>query len=144
MDFEIAEARDLPEAFDDLVAAATAEGFRFLTRLASEWHSGVKPFDQHGEFLLLAWEGDELAGVGGLNVDPFAGDPTMGRLPHLYVRPASRGSGLGRDLSERIIAGARERFQVLRVRSFEAGAFYESLGFERTSEAKATHRLPLA
>ena len=141
---KIEPCTDLPSTFHELVASAEAEGLRYLARLSDEWESGIKRFDRPGEFLLLAWEGDQLVGVGGLNLDPFAQDPQVGRLRHLYVRPSHRGRGVGRDLAERIIAGAREAFGVLRVRSFDAGPFYESLGFEPTGEPKATHRLRLA
>lgn len=133
----------LPPDFDDLIESAETEGLTYLSRLAREWTLGVKRFDGDGEFLLLAWAGDRLAGVGGLNLDPFAEDAGVGRLRHLYVRPGHRGQGVGRALAERIIAGARESFGVLRVRSSDAGAFYESLGFEATEEPKATHRLRL-
>ena len=143
MAFTIESAQQLPPAFGDLVAAASSERLHFVARLEREWSAGIERFDGPGEFLLLAWEEDSLAGVGGLNADPFAGDPWVGRLRHLYVRPDFRRRGLGRELALRIIEKASETFAVLRVRSFDAGAFYESLGFERTHEPEATHRLPL-
>jgi putative acetyltransferase len=54
--------------------------------------------------LLLAVDGSEPAGCVGLR--PFA--PGVCELKRLYVRPRHRGSGLGRRLTEAIVAAGRD------------------------------------
>ena len=44
----------LPVEFDELRAEASAEGYRFLDRLATDWASGTMRFDRPGEALLAA------------------------------------------------------------------------------------------
>lgn len=54
--------------------------------------------------LLLAWQGD--APVGCVALRPV--DATRAEMKRLYVRPAARARGLGRQLAERICAEAKE------------------------------------
>jgi hypothetical protein len=68
---EIQLVTDLPPHIAALEREAVAEGFRFLTRLVSEWHSGANRFDAPGECLMAAYLDQQLAGIGGLSVDPF-------------------------------------------------------------------------
>lgn len=53
--------------------------------------------------ILLAWQGDAVAGCGALR--PV--DATCAELKRVYLRPAARGLGLGRRLVETLIADAR-------------------------------------
>ena len=84
--------------------------------------------------------------VGGLNIDPYAASASIGRVRHLYVASSARRLGVGAILMRRIIDDAARTFEILRLRTStaEAAAFYEQLGFERTSEEAATHRLFIA
>lgn len=79
---------------------------------------------------LLAQDSRRFVGCAGLR--PLAGD--AGEIKRLYVSPAVRGRGLGRNLAEGIIAVARElgyaRLLLDTLPSMaRARSLYESLGF---------------
>jgi putative acetyltransferase len=80
--------------------------------------------------LFLARVGDEPAGCAALR----RLEGTTGELKRLYVRPAHRGFGLGRRLTEAAIAVARELgYELLRLDTTpemsSAHELYRSLGF---------------
>jgi hypothetical protein len=96
MEVEVARLFDLPAAaLAPLVAESEQDGWRFVRRLAEEWADGTNRFDRPGEALLAAWMDGALIGVCGLNVDPYAGEPTIGRVRRLYVLRRLRGRGSG-------------------------------------------------
>jgi GNAT superfamily N-acetyltransferase len=132
-----------PNEFHPLLAASTAEGFRFLARLVAEWDSGVGRFDGEGELLLGAYEGTQLVGVGGLTRDPFAAIAGIGRLRRVYVLPAARKRGIGAQLVRALESAASGHFSelVLRTDTAAAARFYEALGYiPMPSGSTATHR----
>ena len=132
-------------AFPELVEESRLQGFWMLVRLADDWAEGRNRFARRGETLLAAWRDEELAGVCGLNVDPYVDGRREGRVRHLYVRADCRRRGVGRLLAAAIVEKARKHFPVLNVRApVEAFAFYEALGFMRVEAPSATHRLDLA
>jgi GNAT superfamily N-acetyltransferase len=128
-----------------LVTEASTAGFPFMQTLRREWDNGSNRFSQPGEVYLGAWLGNRLIAAGGLNRDPYAQDPTIGRVRHVYVLSRYRRSGAGRFLLDAITDRARPHFSLLRLRTRTAAgaAFYESLGFARSDEAEATHILAL-
>jgi GNAT superfamily N-acetyltransferase len=92
--------------------------------------------------LLLALEADELAGCVALrkiNAD-------MCEMKRLFLRPAFRGRGLGRELAAAIIAAAREigyqfmRLDTLPGKMDQAIMIYRSMGFQ---EIQAYYESPV-
>lgn len=123
---------ELPlDGLDALVVDSERAGLRFVRRLADKWSSGGNRFDRPGEALFAAWIGGRMVGVCGLNVDPYAGGPRIGRVRHLYVLSAYRRLGLGQRLVVEVIEAARARFASLRLRTANPAAarLYERLGF---------------
>jgi GNAT superfamily N-acetyltransferase len=130
-------------AFDALKEESRLEGYWMLVRLADGWASGRNKFQKRGEALYGTWHGRELAGVCGLNVDPYFEGRGRGRVRHLFVSARHRRAGLGRMLVETVIDRARDYFAVLNTRApQEAFAFYERLGFQPViGEEFVTHRM---
>ena len=123
--------QDLPiDSLTRLIAESEQAGWRFLRRLADEWASGANRSSKPGEAIFAAWAAGTLIGVCGLNVDPYAGDRRVGRVRHLYVLSDFRRLGVGRRLVEAVVAAAKGRFVLLRLRTEngEAAEFYEELG----------------
>ena len=137
----IEDAVSLPDDLDGLVAASTREGYRFVSRLRDDWRAGGNRFDRPGERLVIARSKGVLVGIGGLNVDPYASEPRIGRLRHLYVREAFRGRGTGGAIVRHLLASARGPFDAVRLRTADeaAGRFYEAFGFVATADPFATH-----
>jgi GNAT superfamily N-acetyltransferase len=91
----------------------------------------------------VAVQDGRVIGVCGLNVDPYAGIPRVGRVRHLYVLTAHRRGGVGRSLVEAVVDAAGDRFDELRLRTQNPAAarLYERLGFAAcTAAAASTHR----
>ncbi|QKC95334.1 GNAT family N-acetyltransferase [Mesorhizobium sp. NZP2298] len=146
--YEIKRLRPTTPAFDRLKDESRLEGYWMLVRLADGWASGNSSggrnkFLKRGEALFGAWHGAELAGVCGLNIDPYVEGRGHGRVRHLFVSAPHRRAGLGRMLVETVIDRARRYFTVLNTRApREAFIFYERLGFQRVEgEEFVTHRM---
>jgi GNAT superfamily N-acetyltransferase len=134
----------LPVAgMDELQAEARAEGYDFIDTLVRDWASGANRFDRSGETVLGCFDEDMLVAVGGLNIDPFAGDPKTGRIRRIYVRREWRRKGIGRDLVTALIEEARRSFRFVRLRAEnpDAARVYERLGFVPLANPDATHIL---
>src|SRR5262249_41415061 len=99
MDITIKPVSDVI-ALGDLLAESERDGWRHVRRLVDEWVAGTNRFRRRGEVLLVARAGDAVVGVCGLNLDPFAADPTVGRVRRAYVLQAFRRQGVGRRLIE--------------------------------------------
>jgi GNAT superfamily N-acetyltransferase len=134
----------LPADLGELIAHSTCEGFFFIQRLRDEWLSGANRFDAPGERLLEARCGSRLAGICGLNCDPYLDDAKLARLRHLYILPEFRRRGIGCCLVSQLLNHARANFEGVRLRTLreDADRFYVAIGFERVAqEVDATHSI---
>jgi GNAT superfamily N-acetyltransferase len=137
--------RDLPqEFFAALLRASEDEGYRFVRRVRTEWDRGSSTFSEPGEVLVGVAEAGQLVAIGGLMRDPYAGDPSVGRLRNVYVMPACRQRGLGTAIVGQLMERAASSFRMVRLRAGSAGAarLYERFGFRPVEGvAECTHIL---
>ena len=144
---EVSAISTLPVDLAKMVDESVVEGFQFLIRLQDDWESGANRFSGKNEIFFAAHVENELAGVGGLNQDPFTKSDKIGRLRRFYVLNRYRRAGVGSALLECSMSFSRCRFQAVRLRtdSAEATLFYESAGFEPISgDSNATHEIRVA
>lgn len=137
----------LPDEIQALIDESRQEGFGFLSRLWDEWQSNANRFARSGEALLAAYHQGKLAGVCGLNLDPFAGNPQIGRIRHLYVVRRLRRLGIGAALVQAAVDRAvRGGYTEVRLRTDTPAAadFYVRRGFVPCTEPSCTHVLHLA
>lgn len=129
-----------------LQSEAREEGYDFIETLVEEWASAKNRFHAQGEALCGYLDQGLLVAVGGLNCDPFASRPDIGRIRRVYVRHAWRGKGIGRALVTALVDEARSHFSCVRLRAENADAarLYESLGFAPIASPDATHILVFA
>jgi len=81
----------LPAGFDDMRAEARTEGHTMLDTLAADWAAGKTRFDRSGEARFAAYVDENLAGMGGLTLDPSA--PGALRMRRFYVSARFRRRG---------------------------------------------------
>jgi len=136
------------DEIDPMMSQANEQGFALVRRLKENWSSGFNRFELPGELFLGAYASNRLVGIGGLNRDPYVDDLSpeksrIGRVRHVYILSEVRRFGVGAMIMREIIREAAASFSRLRLltNTAEASAFYERLGFERTSERGATHSL---
>jgi len=134
-----------PAQLARLVPLASAEGFRFLDRLVTEWTEGTNRFDQPGETLLIVEINGKTVACGGITRQ----GETLGRIRRVYVDPHFRHLGFGRGLVGTLIAQAEASFTtlVLFTDNPDATRLYEHFGFipedPTSTPDHATHRLNL-
>ena len=127
-----------------MAAEAKNEGYPFVQKTIDEWNQKINCFSMSGEILLGVFIGEKCIGIGGLNVDPYDNDPSIGRGHHLYISKRYRRQGIAKDLSNRIIRVAQEFFTILRgsTNNPVAAKFYETMGAKKSDKLKQTHALP--
>jgi GNAT superfamily N-acetyltransferase len=133
------------DGYDALLQESLSEGHAMLQRLRENWLNGTNRFSKAGEMLIGAFDGANLIGICGRNIDPYVEDSRTGRVRHLYVVRNARCHGAGRLLIDAIIDDAASFFDCLNARAPQtAFAFYECLGFTRVeNDPFVTHRLSL-
>jgi hypothetical protein len=67
----ISRLSELPAALRAMEREAVSQGFNMITRLQTEWESGINRFAREGELLLGTFRGERLLGIGGLSRDPY-------------------------------------------------------------------------
>jgi ribosomal protein S18 acetylase RimI-like enzyme len=139
--------REAPaQALGALLAESEQSGLGFVRRLVDEWTSGANRFGRPGEVLLVARTSGRAVGVCGLNIDPYAAEPNVGRVRHLYVLAGYRRLGIGGGLVTAVIEAARGPFDRLHLRTANPAAarLYERLGFRPCAGARnCTHVMEL-
>ena len=140
----LAISSDLPSQFEELRREAGEAGYRFLDRLGEDWETTRMRFDAPGEVLLTAHVRDDLAGIGGLTVDPDLSGAM--RMRRFYVAKKFRRQGVGRTLAEALLDGAKGTTEVVTVNvgPKEAYPFWEAVGFQPVAADGHTHELRLA
>jgi len=130
----------LPFGFEALRAEARDEGHSMLDTLAADWASGTARFNRPGEALFAAFEGDVLAGIGGLTLEPAILGALRAR--RFYVGTAYRRSGVGRTLATALLNQARRTGRTVTANA-AAGSevFWEALGFAPDARDGHTHIL---
>ena len=95
-------------------------------------------FDREGEVLLAARFDADLAGIGGLTIDPAL--PGALRMRRFYVGKSFRRNGIGRALAEKLLAHARASGARVTVNAAAgSGLFWVSLGFVSDLRNGHTH-----
>ena len=128
----------LPSHFKTLRAEARREGYGMLETLAADWASGAIRFDRAGEALLVAYDDDALAGIGGLTQEPAIPDAL--RMRRFYVRVAYRRCGVGRALAAELLRATNAGIITVNAAA-GSEAFWETLGFARDARDGRTHIL---
>ena len=115
MEISIRQSEQLPQHIENLAALATQEGYIFIQRLIDEFQSGKNRFDQMGECLLVAYDGDKLVGCGGLNQQwgDTEVEARIGRVRRFYVHPQYRQHAVGKQLLIELEKKARPFYSAL-------------------------------
>jgi GNAT superfamily N-acetyltransferase len=119
----------------DLIARLVAELSERYPEDEGEEAASFRPADAVGprRIFVVAWFGSDAVGCGALRPLPGA-NPAVGELKRMYVAPASRGQGIGREILQDLESHARSfdyRRLVLETgtRQPEAVALYEHSGY---------------
>jgi GNAT superfamily N-acetyltransferase len=138
----VAVRYNLPADVDIPCGEASDEGYRQMERWAADCTSSAERFAAPGENLLAAVVAGELAGVGGITVDPK--NQAALRMCRCYARPAFRRHGVGWCLAEAVLAKARNTAHPIAVNApmGVAARYREALGFVQDCPDRHTHALP--
>ena len=128
---------DLSDGIRELAKIASVDGHQNIETLVNEFDSGVNRFNKPGEALFGAYDAPSILGIGGINIDPYYGLPTVARVRRLFVKPDARRRGVATALMLQIEEIGRRYFSKLQLltNSQTASRFYINLGY-RTVEHK--------
>jgi len=121
----------ITDSLRSLAVVARQEGHKNIHRLVDDFEAGTNRFDGAGEILYLVFLKGKLAGVGGLNRDPYS-NAAMGRVRRIFVDPRYRNHGIASALLTAIESHAVSNFSDLNLftTSEQASNFYLRRGFE--------------
>ena len=128
----------LPPGLDAMRAEARAENHSMLDTLARQWASGETRFDRPGEALHAAYVDGELAGIGGITLEPSM----LGalRMRRFYVFQRFRRSGVARALAGTLLEHCAGK-TVTANAAAGSETFWEALGFVPDRRDGWTHIL---
>jgi GNAT superfamily N-acetyltransferase len=129
----------LPPGIRTLRDEADRDGVRNMGLLIDEWDNGVERFDETGEALFGAFDGNTLIGVGGVTIEA---DADAMRMRRLYVLRDWRKRGVGRALAQVMIAKGLESadFLTCNARATPASMkFWEAMRFTAADAPGWTH-----
>lgn len=132
----------LPETFPQLQAAAKAEGFDFLDRLAARWNGDAYLQDRDAS-VFCVFADDDVVAIGAQTFDEYEPSPERRRIRHFYVRPDLRRAGVGRALAGALVQQAFALAPVLTLRATHdvSRAFWEAVGFVRVQHSTRSHEM---
>ncbi len=139
---DIIRITDLSDGIRELAKIASADGHQNIETLVKEFDSGVNRFSKPGEALFGAYDATSILGIGGINIDPYYGLPTVARVRRLFVKPDARRRGVATALMLQIEETGRRHFSGLQLltNSRTASQFYLSLGYETVEhQEKVSH-----
>ena len=142
IDYTVVEINDSNiSSLQKMVEESKQSGEGIVGRTVDEWISGKNKFSKEGEKFWGLMVDNEIIGIGGLNQDPYLNDPKVGRVRHVFIMKKYRGQGLSIVLMNLILDLAKKHYTTLRLATNNpiAASLYESLGFEKINEVKATH-----
>jgi GNAT superfamily N-acetyltransferase len=131
---------ELPDGFDDVLVEARQNGHVFIERFHSRWREGEERYVGKNEGIFVAFLDGHFVGMAAMGVDPYAKDPTVGRLRHVFVLKSARRKGIAEALVRACLAQGRGFDRIrLRSRNPDASRLYERLGFGPIEAKDATH-----
>ena len=120
-------------SLEKLCEDSLADGHHGVEKTIREWRDGTNNFSKTGEKFWGIFFNDECIGIGGVGIDPYLNDETIGRVRHIYISTKHRRLGLARILLTLITKKAKENFKSLRLATHNPAAIhlYESFGFKK-------------
>ena len=133
MDIKIVKAEQLPDQITTLATLAKKEGYDLIEKLVEEYRTGKNSFSKENEYLVTAYDGDQLIACGGLNQQwgPDGVEERIGRVRRFYVHPKYRQHGVGKQLLAYLEQLARPHYSALclHTETNMAASFYQKQNY---------------